>query len=60
MIPLLNEARDAVAKGMEKAKELNAFLALVFSGKPSLQELQAPETSVKVCSKEDLSLVDKD
>ena len=57
---LLNGARDPVTKGMEKAKVLNVFFASVFIGKASLQELQPPETSGKVCSKEDLSLVDKD
>jgi len=60
MDPLLNGVRHPVRKGMEKAKVLNAFFASVFFVTSSLQEQKAPETSGKVCSKEDFSLVDKD
>lgn len=52
--PLLNAVGGLVTKDMGKVKVINAFFALVFTGKPSLQESQAPEAYGKVWSKEDL------
>lgn len=39
---LLNGTGDLVTQDMEKAEVLNAFFALVFTGKTSLQESEAP------------------
>ena len=52
--PLLNGIGVLVTKDRGKVKVLNAFFALVFTGKSSLQESQAPEAYGKVWSKEDL------
>lgn len=45
---------------MENAKVLDAFFTSVFTGQTGLQDFQAPETSEKVWSKEDLHLVEED
>lgn len=49
-----------VTEDMEKAELLNAFLALVFIDKTSLQEPLTQETRVKECCKEDFPLVKED
>jgi len=45
---------------MEKFEVLNILFASVFTSKISLQETQVPETKGKVCSKEDVPLVEED
>ncbi|KAK4816298.1 LOW QUALITY PROTEIN: hypothetical protein QYF61_014596 [Mycteria americana] len=45
---------------IEKPEVLNAFFVSIFTGKTSLQESQALETSGKVWSKEDLPWVEQD
>lgn len=45
---------------MEKSKTLNAFFALVFSGKICPEESQAPDTSGKAWSNEDFSSIRED
>lgn len=47
-------------KNMEKAKLLDAFLVLVFTGKICLHGSQPPETPGKAWSKEELPLVKED
>lgn len=49
-----------MTKNMEKAKVLNAFFALVFTGKICHQEFQLPETPGKAWRKEGLPLVQED
>ena len=39
---MLIETGDLVTQDMEKAEVLNAFFALVFTGKTGLQESEAP------------------
>lgn len=46
-------------KNTGKAEVLEAFFALIFTGKICLQESQSPETTGKAWSKEDLSLVEE-
>ena len=58
--PLLNGAGDRVTKGMEKAKTLNIFFALVFTGETCVEESKAPETSGKVLSNEKLPSLKED
>ena len=48
---LLSGIGDTLTKNTEKAKVLGTFFTLVFTGKSSLQESQAPETCEKVWSK---------
>lgn len=55
--PLLNWTGDLVTKDMEKAEVLNALFVSVFTSKIGPLEPQAPESSVKAWSKEDLHLV---
>ena len=56
----INPSRDLVTKHMGKAEILSAVFTLVFACKIYPQESQAPETSGKVWSKEDLSLLEED
>lgn len=55
--PLLNGAAVLLQNDMEKIKLLNAYFALVFTGKICLQEPEVSETSGKVCSNEHLPTV---
>lgn len=50
--PVRNGAEELVTNGIEKAKVLDAFFALVFTHKTSLQESQVPKTRGRVWSKE--------
>jgi len=52
--------QGTVTKGMEKAKILKVFFALVLTGETCLQESKAPETNWKVVSNENLSSVKED
>lgn len=49
-----------MTKTMEKAKVLNAFFALVFTGKICPQESEFPETPGKAWRKESVPLVEED
>lgn len=51
---LLNGAGNLVTKAMEKAEELSAFFALLFTGMMSLQQSQTAKTRGVIWSKEDL------
>ena len=56
----LNVTADLVTQDMDEAEVLNAFFTCTFAGKTSFQESNAPETSRKVWSNRDLSLVKED
>jgi len=49
-----------VTKDAKKPELLNAFFALVFTGKTDLPESQVPEGREKVWSKEDLPSMEED
>lgn len=53
---LLNEMGNVLTKNPEKAMVIDGFFALVFTGKTSLQENQAPETYEKVWNKRRIKL----
>lgn len=53
-------AGDLVTKDKKKARILNAFSALVLTGKICLQDSQASDISGKVCKYKDLPLVEED
>lgn len=57
---LLNGEGDLLRKNTEKVEVLSAVFAPFFTDKMSHQESQAPETSKKVWSKEDLPSVEED
>ena len=56
----MNESRDLILKDMEKAKVLNAFFTLSFTGKTSLQQSQVSETSARVHGQVNLPVVEED
>lgn len=58
--PLLKGGGELVTKNMEKAKVSNATFALDLTIKTSLQEPPGPGDERKVCSKDNLPLVDED
>lgn len=57
---LLNVAGGLMTKDMEKAKALHAPFGSIFTGMTDYQESQAPETSGKGRSKDDLPSVEED
>lgn len=57
---LLNMAGDLVTEDMKKTEVLNVFSASDFTDKICLQESPALATTAKVCSKEELSFVEKE
>lgn len=52
MGPVLNRAENLVTNGIEKGEVRDAFFALVFTHKTSIQESQAPKTTGEVWSNE--------
>lgn len=59
MGPLLDGAGNRVIKDMEKMEVPQAFFALIFTRKTSLQESQVHETSGKVWNKAELLLMEE-
>lgn len=57
---LLNIAGDLVTTDMKKTEVLNVFSASDFTDKICLEESQAPPTTRKVWSKEELSLLEEE
>lgn len=57
---LLSGEGDSLRKDTENVEVLNTFSASFFTGKMDCQASQAPETSKKVWSKEDLPSVEED
>ena len=57
---LLNGTGDLVIRDVEKAEEFHAFFTLVFASKTCLQEVQVPETSGTVWSREDFLSVEEE